>query len=107
MAGGGHAHGGDSAAGGGMFGSGTIDYSALMSGNFPLVLAEFLSKPLDPTGLSVIHTAKEGLCKDCTVLAVKIDAVFENGTRADVSSGVYLHHIFTVIPSNPFASSLI
>jgi hypothetical protein len=94
---GGHAHGGAKGSSGGMLGGtgGVTDYSALLSGDYALALAESLAKSLDPTGLSLIHTVKEGMCKDCSVLAVKMDAVFENGTRADVSSGVYLHHIFS------------
>jgi hypothetical protein len=95
--GGGHAHGGEKGSTGGMLGGsgGSTDYAAMLSGDFALALAESLSNSLDPTGLALIHTVKEGLCKNCSVLAVKMDAVFENGTRADVSSGVYLHHIFS------------
>jgi hypothetical protein len=40
-----------------------------------------------------MNQVKNTVCKDCTVLAVKMDVVFDNGTRADVSRGVYLHHI--------------
>lgn len=42
-----------------------------------------------------MNTIQAGLCKECTVLAAKLDAVFENGTRADIKSGVYLHHVVT------------
>jgi hypothetical protein len=58
-----------------------------------LALADFLSKSQDPSGYNVMNQVKDTICKDCTVLAVKMDVVFENGTRADVSRGVYLHHI--------------
>jgi hypothetical protein len=34
-----------------------------------------------------------GFCSNCTILAAKADVVFENGTRADIASGVYLHHV--------------
>jgi hypothetical protein len=81
--------------GSGKGGGGIGDMAAMLSGDFALALAEQLTASLDPEGLSVIHTVKEGFCKECSVLAVKMDAVFENGTRADVSSGVYLHHIFS------------
>jgi hypothetical protein len=58
-----------------------------------LALADFLSKSQDPSGYNVMNQVKNTVCKDCTVLAVKMDVVFENGTRANVSRGVYLHHI--------------
>jgi len=32
------------------------------------------------------------VCKDCTVLGIKIDLVYPNTQRADAASGVYLHH---------------
>ena len=35
------------------------------------------------------------VCSNCTVLAAKADVVFENGTRADVANGVYLHHVIS------------
>jgi hypothetical protein len=48
---------------------------------------------MDPNGISFIKNIEGGFCKDCTVLTAKADVVFENGTRADISSGVYLHHV--------------
>jgi len=41
-----------------------------------------------------------GYCTDCTVLAAQIDIVFENGTRADIANGFYLHHMTSVTTSN-------
>jgi hypothetical protein len=73
-----------------------LDTSALLRGDIPLGLAKFLSSSMDPDSFNVMHTVADGLCKDCTVLGTKMDVVFENGTRADVSSGVYLHHIFSM-----------
>jgi hypothetical protein len=52
---------------------------------------------MDPNGFSAIKLLSKGaMCTDCTVLAGKLTVVFENGTRADVSSGVYLHHAITI-----------
>lgn len=69
---------------------------AYFRGGIPLAIADYLSKAMDPEGFNFMHQTREGMCKDCTVLAVKMDVVFENGTRADVSSGVYLHHIIAL-----------
>jgi len=102
MTGGGHAaHGGASQSGGIMSatpgsGMGLLDIKTLLQGNVALAIAQYLANSMDPEGYNFIHQAKEGVCKDCTVLASKIDVVFENGSRADVSSGVYLHHIVTI-----------
>jgi hypothetical protein len=54
-------------------------------------------KPMDPNGFSQMRVLKDGvMCSNCTVLAGKMDIVFENGTRADISGGVYLHHVITI-----------
>jgi hypothetical protein len=54
-------------------------------------------KPMDPNGFSTMRIlSNDSFCQDCTVLAGKLDVVFENGTRADISGGVYLHHVITV-----------
>jgi hypothetical protein len=73
-----------------------FDTAPLMRGDIPLALAKFLGNSMDPDSFNVMHTVADGLCKDCTVLGTKMDVIFENGTRADVSSGVYLHHIFSM-----------
>jgi hypothetical protein len=69
---------------------------AFLRGGIPLAIADYLSKAMDPSGFNFMHQTREGVCKNCTVLAVKMDVVFENGTRADVGSGVYLHHIIAL-----------
>src|ERR1700753_2374530 len=43
---------------------------------------------MDPIGKVITATLSNGFCQDCTVLAGKADLAFENGTRADISSGV-------------------
>ena len=56
-----------------------------------------LSGAMDPNGFSIVKMIKKGaLCNDCTVLAGKMTVVFENGTRADISGGVYLHHSIAI-----------
>jgi hypothetical protein len=45
-------------------------------------------------------TLTEGFCTDCTVLAAKLDLVFENDTRADIVNGVYLHHVIALLVGN-------
>jgi hypothetical protein len=54
-------------------------------------------KPMDPNGFSTMKIFKQGsMCTDCTVLGGKMSVVFENGSRADIGSGVYLHHVVTL-----------
>jgi hypothetical protein len=50
---------------------------------------------MDPDGQIISLTIKDGICQDCTVLAGKSNIVFENGTRAQVQNGVYMHHLFS------------
>jgi hypothetical protein len=50
---------------------------------------------MDPNGFPFGKQLDGGICTNCTVLAAKADVVFANGTRADVSSGVYLHHVIS------------
>jgi hypothetical protein len=90
-------------------GLGMLDTSALMSFDFPLALARFLGGTMDPNGFNVMHTIDGGLCRNCTVLGVKMDVVFENGTRADISSGVYLHHIISmnIVPDRKLKTNMI
>src|ERR1700712_2938406 len=50
-------------------------------------------KPMDPNGFSTARMLSPGaMCTDCTVLAGRMEVAFENGTKADIKSGVYLHH---------------
>jgi hypothetical protein len=54
-------------------------------------------KPMDPNGFSTFKLLTKGaMCTDCTVLAGKMSVVFANGSRADIGSGVYLHHAIAV-----------
>jgi hypothetical protein len=54
-------------------------------------------RAMDPNGFSQMRVLSDGaMCTNCTVLAGKMDVIFENGTRADISGGVYLHHVITI-----------
>ncbi|QDS73618.1 hypothetical protein FKW77_001891, partial [Venturia effusa] len=90
-----HGHGN---AGGVMSGNpmSGMNYAALLRGDLIYGVASVLDGSMDPEGVQVSKTIKEGLCQDCSILSSKIDAVFENGTRADLTSGVYLHHIIAL-----------
>lgn len=101
-AGKGHGHGGmdaKPASGGIMSGKGameSMDTTAILRGDIATAIAKFVGTTMDPDGFNIMRLVEDGVCRDCTVLGVKLDVVFENGTRADVSSGVYLHHILTL-----------
>jgi hypothetical protein len=56
---------------------------------------------MDPDGFPFAKTLDGGLCTDCTMLAGKADVVFENGTRADIANGVYLHHVISSLAGKP------
>jgi hypothetical protein len=64
-------------------GGGAINPLSILSGGFAM----------DPDGFAFGRQLEGGFCTDCTILAGKVDVVFENGTRADISDGVYLHHV--------------
>jgi hypothetical protein len=51
---------------------------------------------MDPAGFTTMRVLPDSMCRDCTVLAGKVDAVFENGTQASFDHGVYLHHAITI-----------
>jgi hypothetical protein len=68
----------------------------LLRGDLINGVADMLNGAMDPEGFQVSKTLNDGICKDCSILSSKIDAVFENGTRADLTSGVYLHHIIAL-----------
>jgi hypothetical protein len=82
---GGHGgHGGMDAAG---RGGAPFDPLAILTGQ----------KPMDPNGFSTMRIlSNDSFCSNCTVLAGNINIIFENGTRADISNGVYLHHVITI-----------
>jgi hypothetical protein len=48
---------------------------------------------MDPQGHLISMMPSDGICKDCTILAGKADVTLEDGTRADIKDGLYLHHI--------------
>jgi hypothetical protein len=62
---------------------------------------------MDPNGMTMAKRLTNGFCKNCTIVAAKTNVIFVNGTRADVSSGVYLHHLTItdyVKPADGFVS---
>jgi hypothetical protein len=59
---------------------------------------------MDPDGIPFTRSISGGFCTDCTVLAAQIDLVHKNGTRADISSGVYLHHMNMALLGSGMAS---
>jgi hypothetical protein len=63
------------------------------TGDFAMSMKDIITAPQDPNGWTLHRTFKASdLCLNCTVLGVKADLVYENGTRVDISRGVYLHH---------------
>jgi hypothetical protein len=97
---GGHAHGGSGLGGMGATPAPKPATQAQPSG-WQLIQDAFNTllaiKPMDPGGFSTFKLLTKGsMCTDCTVLAGKMSIVFENGTRADISSGVYLHHAIAI-----------
>jgi hypothetical protein len=50
---------------------------------------------MDPAGTSWFQLA-DGIPRDITVLKTNTTVVYEDGTRADISNGVYDHHTFMV-----------
>lgn len=53
-------------------------------------------KPMDPNGVALVKRSKPVFCKYCTVLAGEVRVVFEDGSKADVQSGVHLHHVAVI-----------
>lgn len=75
----------------------TKSFTFAMNGDYEAAIASMMVAPFDANGFSTIRSfSNDGLCSDCTVLSAKADLVYEDGKRADVSTGVYLHHINTV-----------
>ncbi|KAF2405524.1 hypothetical protein EJ06DRAFT_545987 [Trichodelitschia bisporula] len=50
---------------------------------------------LDPNS-DAFGAKLSGLCKDCTVLFAEADIANKDGSRADVGTGIYTHHIIMV-----------
>lgn len=55
---------------------------------------------LDPNS-DIFSSRVTGLCKDCMVLYAQADLAWKNGTKADISGGVYSHHILMVDIGHP------
>jgi len=56
---------------------------------------------LDPSGQGFLEIISDGLCSKCTVLTGGTRLVFEDGTAAGPSKGVYIHHIISIDISKP------
>jgi hypothetical protein len=67
-------------------------YRLAALGDHEGAISAMLNIPLDREGNVIMRSLKGGFCSDCTVLAIKTDMVYEDGTRLDISNGVYLHH---------------
>jgi hypothetical protein len=68
--------------------------AAVWNGNMTNALKDVLQTGQDPNGWTTHRTFKGSeVCQNCTVLSARSDVVFENGTRADISHGIYLHHV--------------
>jgi hypothetical protein len=64
----------------------------MSTGDYEGAMSTMINVPLDREGNIIMRTLNDGFCKNCTVLAVKTDLVYEDGTRVDISNGVYVHH---------------
>jgi hypothetical protein len=52
---------------------------------------------MDPNGQTFTVSVPKGtFCKSCTILQGKASLEFPDGSRADVSKGVYIHHILAM-----------
>jgi hypothetical protein len=93
----GHAHGGMGGMGGagGLTSLPGIPKSGDTSAPNPLALLAG-GFTMDPDGYSIAKRVQSGICTNCTVFDGRITINYENGTRADISGGVYLHHVITV-----------
>jgi hypothetical protein len=67
-------------------------YQQNMAGDYEGAMATMIQVPMDREGNVQMRTLKGGFCSDCTVLRIKADMVYADGTRMDISNGVYLHH---------------
>jgi hypothetical protein len=85
-------------------------YSSLgyiYSGDYEKAMTSMSNVTLDPNGINILRTFNEGMCSDCTILGVKADFVFDDGKRADIENGIYLHHASTLnLGSKPVAAWL-
>jgi hypothetical protein len=87
---------GTNSASGGMHGGGSD-----ISENGPVTMFDIFKlfsglTTMDPNGFVFMRRVTTPNCKDCTVLRGRVIASYENGTRASVGHGVYIHHAFLV-----------
>jgi hypothetical protein len=75
------------------------DYSMMLTITKGAKAKSSSSSPLrlDPNSHSFFSnvSAQDGLCSDCTILSGQISLTLENGTKAETSNGIYLHHVLT------------
>jgi hypothetical protein len=85
-------------------------YSSLgyiYTGDYEHAMSSLSNVTLDPNGINILRTITSGICSNCTILGVKADFVFEDGKRADIENGVYLHHASTLnLGAKPVAAWL-
>jgi hypothetical protein len=51
-------------------------------------------KSMDPTGTAYLYSTSKDFPKNITVLENHASITYENGSRADASTGVYTYHLF-------------
>jgi hypothetical protein len=71
-------------------------YQLAMKGDYENAVGTMLKLPMDGGGAVIMNSLKEGFCTNCTILAIKTDVVNEDGSRMDISNGVYLHHAVSI-----------
>lgn len=71
-------------------------YQFAMKGDYEAAVGTMLKIPQDGEGSIIMRSLKEGFCSNCTILAIKTDVVNEDGSRMDISNGVYLHHAVSI-----------
>jgi hypothetical protein len=67
-------------------------YQLAMKGDYEGAVDTMLKVPMDGGGSIFMRSLKDGFCTNCTILAIKTDVLNEDGSRMDISNGVYLHH---------------
>jgi hypothetical protein len=55
---------------------------------------------LDPNS-DIVSSPVGGLCKDCMVLHAQADITTKDGTKVDIGSGVYSHHLIMINFGHP------
>jgi hypothetical protein len=55
---------------------------------------------LDPNS-DVISTKVKGICAECIVLSAQTDIAAKDGSKKDISSGIYSHHIIMTSIGHP------